>query len=123
MVAILLFSLGLAALAAIAVAARDWSMRRRVLERLYADAAPGAGGGAAESQEASNALALWLVRAGYRRPDAPAVFMAATAGCIALGVAVSQFYRIVLVPTLVERVAAVPGSTGDVLAALLQGGP
>lgn len=123
MVAILLFSLGLAALAAIAVAARDWSMRHRALERLYADAAPGAGGGAAESQEASNALALWLVRAGYRRPDAPAVFLAATAGCIALGVAVSQFYRIVLVPTLVDRVAAVPGSTGDVLAALLQGGP
>lgn len=123
MVAILLFSLGLTALAAIAVAARDWSMRRRALERLYADAAPGAGGGAAESQEMSNALALWLVRAGYRRPNAPVVFLAATAGCIALGVAVSQFYRIALVPTLVERVAAVPGSTGDVLAALLQGGP
>ena len=123
MVAILLFSLGLAALAAIAVAARDWSMRRCALERLYADAAPGTGGGAAEPQEASSALALWLVRAGYRRPNAPTVFLAATAGAIAIGVVVSQFYRIVLTPTLVERVAAVPGSTGDVLAALLQGGP
>lgn len=117
----LLLGLGLAALAALMVLARDWNLRRSALERLSIDGA--AGGGRAEEEETGSALALWLVRAGYRAPNAPAIFVAVTGACMAAGMAVSQFYRIVLAPTLVERVAAVPGSTGDVLAALLLAGP
>ena len=118
MAALLILALGVSALAAIVVAARDWSLRRRAIERLTDAATQGAPPPAAEP----DTLALWLLRAGYRRPNAAALFMIATGACVALGVIVSQFYRIVLAPVLVERIAAVPGSAGEVLAALLLGG-
>ena len=100
MLTLLFFALGLAALAAVAAAARDWSMRRRALERLYADAAQDAA--SATQEETTSALSLWLVRAGYRRPNARAIFLAATAVCIAVGIVVSQFYRTFLAPALLQ---------------------
>ena len=121
MLTVLLLALGLMALAAIAVAARDWNLRHRALTRLSVEA--DADAARAAQEETDSALALWLVRAGYRAPNAPAMFLTITAACIASGVAVSQFYRIALAPTLVAQVVAVPGSTGDVLAALLLAGP
>jgi tight adherence protein C len=116
--------LALVAVAAVAliVALRDWRARVRVLDRLDAYEQPGADA-APLPQAPERPLALWLLRAGYRRPNAPSLFVAATIASIGAGVFLSQTYRTLLLPTLVERVVVVPGSTGDVLAAVLQGGP
>ena len=40
-----------------------------------------------------------------------------------MGLVVGQIYRLTVLRPLVEMVASAPGSTGDVLAAILQGGP
>jgi tight adherence protein C len=47
----------------------------------------------------------------------------ATAVCAGVGLAVAQIYGRVLLPSLVEMVSNAPGSTADVLAAILGGGP
>jgi pilus assembly protein TadC len=61
--------------------------------------------------------------AGYRRPNAPAVFVAATAVAAGVGLVVGQIYRLTLLRPLVDMISNAPGSTGDVLVAILQGGP
>ena len=102
-------------------AVRSWSVRRRALARLYAIAAPASGGG--DSINRDNALARWLASAGYRRPEAQTLFVSATIACAAAGVLVSQIYRLFLVESLLDAIVGVPGSAGDVLALVLQGGP
>jgi tight adherence protein C len=100
---------------------RSWSVRRRALVRLYAiDAHTGAG---TESSGRDSALARWLARAGYRRPEAQTFFIAATMACAGLGIVVSQVYRLFLFQTLLDAIVGVPGSAGDLLALVLQGGP
>jgi tight adherence protein C len=109
-----------AAVAAAYVIGKDWSARRRALRRLYGE----------DTQLSTSALealggsglAQWLARAGYRRSNAPAVFVAATLGFTVAGLIVSQIYRLVLLRPLVGMVGAVPGSAGDMLALVLQGG-
>jgi pilus assembly protein TadC len=102
-------------------AGTSWRVRQSALRRLYAEddllAAPGL-----EPSGSDSALARWLARAGYRRPNAPAVFVMATAGFVGAGVVVSQIYRLVLFRPLVDMVANVPGSAGDMLALVLQSG-
>jgi len=103
-------------------AGRSWSVRRRALIRLYAagDERTPAG---VESSARETALARWLARAGYRRPEAQTIFLSATAVAVVLGVVISQGYRLVLFGPLLDAIANVPGSAGDMLALTLQGGP
>jgi tight adherence protein C len=63
-----------------------------------------------------------LSLAGYRWPGAPAIFVATTAACIGCGLLLGQVYRVVLLESFVQMVAAVPGGAGDVLAAILGSG-
>jgi tight adherence protein C len=99
---------------------RSWSVRRRALARLYAIDAPAAGG---DSMTRDTALARWLASAGYRRPEAQTLFISATVACAAVGIVVSQIYRLFLFESLLDAIVGVPGSAGDVLALVLQGGP
>jgi pilus assembly protein TadC len=115
------FVVAAAALVVVSVGGRSWTMRQRALRRLYADEDERALG--ADLSRSEGPLALWLSRAGYRRPNAPALFVAATLISAAAGIAVGQIYRVVLLRLLVDLVSTAPGSTGDVLAAILQGGP
>ena len=110
-----------ATLVAAYAAGTCWSVRQRALRRLYAEdeqrAAPGL-----ERAGSDSALARWLARAGYRRPNAPGIFVMATAACVGVGVVVSQIYRLILFRPLVDMVANVPGSAGDMLILVLQSG-
>lgn len=115
------FLIVLATLAAAYVAGTSWIVRQRALRRLYEEAeAPAALGADAPSD---SRLARWLSPAGYRRPNAPAMFVAATGLSAAAGLVAGQIYRFVLLRQLVEMVANAPGSTAEVLAAILQAGP
>jgi len=107
---------------AAAVMARSWSVRRRALLRLYSVDDPGAAT-AVESSARDTALARWLASAGYRRPNAQAVFISATITAVVAGVVVSQIYRVIFFTPLLDAIANVPGSAGDMLALALQGGP
>ena len=122
MLSVLGLAIVAAAAAALYVMGTAWSVRRRALRRLYGeDAALSAS--ALEALGSGSGLAPWLARAGYRRPNAVAVFVAATLAFTGAGVIVSQFYRLVLLQPLIDMVAAVPGSAGDMLVLVLQGGP
>lgn len=99
----------------------NWGIRRGALLRLYAldDSA------ALPAHDASrdSALGRWLARAGYRQQNAQTVFIVATAGCVLVGLAVSQFYRFVLLRPLLNAIANVPGSAGELMAVVLIAGP
>ncbi len=101
---------------------KSWSVRRQALIRLYAidDQRVGTG---LDSSGREGALARWLAGAGYRRPSAQTIFIAATAGAVVSGVVLSQMYRLILLRTLVNAIANVPGSAGEILALALEGGP
>jgi tight adherence protein C len=116
------FIVVLATLGVAYVAATSWSLRQRALRRLYAeeDVARAA---VPIDVGAEHWLTRWLSRAGYRSPNATGLFVAATAISVGVGLAVGQIYRVTMLRSLVDMVASAPGSTGDVLAATLQGGP
>lgn len=111
-----------AAVAAVYVTGKGWSVRRHALRRLYGEDGD-LSASTLETLGAGSGLAQWLARAGYRRPNATAVFVATTAGCTVAGIIVSQIYRVFLLRPLIDMVAAVPGSAGDMLVLILQGGP
>lgn len=104
------------------VAIKSWSVRRRALIRLYAidDQRVGTG---LDSSSRDGAIARWLASAGYRRPNAQAIFIAATAAFVIGGAILSQIYRVVFLRSLLNAIANVPGSAGDILALALEGGP
>ena len=111
-----------AALLAFAIrTGKAWSVRQRALLRLYAQ--DDGRTDATEPSERDTSLARWLARAGYRRPNAQAMFIAATAAFTVGGFVISQLYRVFLVGPLLNAVANVPGSAGDMLGLVLQGGP
>jgi pilus assembly protein TadC len=98
-----------------------WGIRRNALLRLYAlDDSAVLG---AQDTSRDSALERWLARAGYRQQNAQTVFMVATAGCLLVGFAVSQFYRLVLLRPLLNAIANVPGSAGELMALVLIAGP
>ena len=105
------------------VTATSWSVRQRALRRLYAEEDGPRVAAVIESPGTGSRLARWLSLAGYRGPNAPALFVAATAAGAGVGLAVGQTYRLTALEPLVELVASAPGSTAEVLAAILQGGP
>ncbi len=100
----------------------SWSVRRRALLRTYGDGDGGAIG-AFDSSSRDTALARWLARAGYRKPNAQLIFVSATAASVVVGLVLSQIYRAILFRPLVDAVSNVPGNAGDMLALVLQGGP
>ena len=104
------------------VMGRSWSVRRRALIRLYAVDDPGAATGL-QSSARDTALARWLSRAGYRRPNAQTVFISVTIAAVGTGLVVSQIYRVIFLRPLLNAISNVPGSAGDMLALALQGGP
>jgi len=103
------------------VAGTSWSVRHRALRRLYAEMDTRVD--VAIDGWSEGRLPRWLSRAGYRAPNAPALFVAATAAGAGVGLVVGQIYRLVLLAPLVDMVSSAPGSTGDLLAAILEGGP
>jgi len=112
------------ALAGSYLLAKAWNIRQSALAMLDADAAMQAG--IAVEQERSwteNALSQWLARAGYRGPDATAIFVGATLGCAVGGLVFSQVYRLLLFRPLADMVIAIPGSAGDMMTLILQTGP
>ena len=104
------------------LAGKNWSVRRSAMLRLYAmdDSATGF---AAEATGRDDAVARWLARAGYRQPNAQRIFIVATIACALAGLGVSQLYRLVLLRSLLNAIANVPGNAGDLLALILVGGP
>ena len=103
------------------VAGKSWSVRRRAVMRLWA-ADDYRIAAAMATPGHDTRLARWLARAGYRRPNASTVFLSATAAFVVSGLALSQFYRLVLFRPLLDAVALVPGSAGDLLVLVLQSG-
>jgi tight adherence protein C len=99
---------------------KGWTIRRRALMRLYAMDDHNAASGPATRD---NALSTWLARAGYRKANAPAIFIATTIAFVVVGLALSQAYRVFVFRPLLVAVSNVPGSAGDMLALVLQGGP
>lgn len=105
------------------VAATSWSVRQRALRRLYAEQDALRVAGTIDPSSSGSWLARWLARAGYRGPNAPGLFVAATVVSAGIGLVAGQIYRLALLRPLVEMVSNAPGSTAEVLAAILQGGP
>jgi tight adherence protein C len=102
--------------------AADWRVRRRALMRTYTGSGTPAPGGL-ESLARDTLLAQWLARAGYRRANAPAVFLSVTAALAVGGFVLSQVYSRLLFLPLARAVENVPGSAGEMLLLVLQGGP
>lgn len=100
-----------------AAAQRQTALRR--LDQLV-------GSGEAVQQEASSglqrALADWLAQGGYRDPRAPQLFLAATVASTVLGFVAGQIYSVTARSGLINRMAGLPGSTGDLLAEVLASG-
>jgi len=64
-------------------------------------------------------LSQWLARAGYRRPQALALFVTATVVCAGVGMLVGQVYSATMMASLIDMVSSMPGGAGEVLAAIL----
>src|SRR5713226_8900916 len=105
------------------VAATSWSVRYRALRRIYETAEDQRVAAADERSVPERWLARWLIVAGYRSPNAPALFVAMTAGSAGVGLVAGGIYRTSLAGPLVQMVASVPGGVGEFLASVLQGGP
>jgi len=99
-----------------------WRVRRRALLRTYTDGGSQVPGGL-ESLARDTPLARWLARAGYRRGNAPVVFLSATAALTVAGFVLSQVYSRIFFLPLARAVENVPGSAGEMLLLVLQGGP
>ena len=111
-----------ATLALAYAAGRSWSVRRRALVRLYAVDDHRVRWRGPSSRD--TALARWLARAGYRRPNAQTLFIAATVACVGSGRRGQPGIPAGSVPARCSmRSSNVPGSAGDVLILVLQGGP
>jgi len=92
-----------------------WRLRSSALTRLYDDEPVASVAGSGQDRW----LPQWLARAGYRRPQAAALFVTATLVCAGVGILVGQVYRAGMMTSLVDMVSSVPGGVGEVLAAIL----
>src|SRR5262245_15920439 len=105
------------------VAAVSWTVRYRALRRLYEDAADQRSAEADERSVPARWLSRWLILAGNRSPNAPAIFVALTAVSAIVGLIAGGIYRASAMGVLVQMVANVPGGVGEFLAVVLQFGP
>src|SRR5262245_14957506 len=103
--------------------AAAWSVRHRALQRLQDDAADTRAAAGTEPPVPERRLARWLSLAGFRRPSAPALFIVATVAAASAGLVAGQVYRATLAGPLLDMVSSVPGGVGDLVTAVLQGGP
>ena len=109
-----------AAVAALSyVPVMHWRLRRSAINRLHDDN-PAALAIGPTGQD--RWVTQWLARAGYRRPQATALFVTATLVCAGVGIVGGQVYRVTMLQTLVAMVVAMPGGVGEVLAAVLSVG-
>ncbi len=104
------------------VAVTGWRVRRSALRRLYAEDERHAAV-IMEPSVPERRLARWLSLAGFRRPSAPALFVTATLAAASGGLVAGQLYRATLAGPLIDMVSNVPGGIGDLITAVLQGGP
>lgn len=109
----------LLASAVLLLAAAARLSRARARRRLF----DGAEAKAASSSRVRG-LARWLAVAGFRRGDAPALFVAATAGAVCLaGVAASVWLGTGMGAYLASGLGFVPGPAGALLALIIEGAP
>src|SRR5262245_32276597 len=104
------------------LAATAWTVRYRALRRLY-ESVDQESDGIEERSVPQRWLARWLIVAGYRRPNAPALFIVLTLASAMAGIAAGALYRLAFETSLVAMVANVPGGAGEFLVAVLQSGP
>ena len=101
----------------IALVAVPWLLRERARGRLYTEAPR-------STRARPRGLARWLVRAGFRRRRAPAVFIASCVTTLALaGTTVLLWLSAGLGDLLVEGVGVLPGPAGALFALVLRSGP
>jgi len=105
------------------VAVLGWRLaeRRRVLERLHAEAPEAEAEG---GREREGGLVRWLTLAGYRGQEAAPGFLAAQAACLALGGAiVAAVYASGVVALASDNLATLPGGFGGVFLPFVVAGP
>jgi tight adherence protein C len=102
-----------------------WRARREVQRRVYADDDANDARIAAEGDVAEKSfLVRWLFLAGYRSPNAAAIFMSATFACIVLGIViVIAAEQSGLTDGAVAAASGVPGGLGDIARPVLVAGP
>ncbi len=102
-----------------------WRARREVHRRVYAEDDANEARLAAEGDVAAKSfLVRWLFLAGYRSPNAAAIFMSATFVCIVLGIViVLAAEQSGLTKSAVAAASGVPGGLGDIAAPVLIAGP
>src|SRR5262245_26636874 len=105
------------------LAATAWTVRYRALRRLYESVDQEPADVIEERSVPRRWLARWLIVAGYRRPNAPTLFIVLTFASAMAGIAAGALYRTAFETSLVEMVSNVPGGVGEFLVALLQSGP
>ncbi|NOT25878.1 MAG: type II secretion system F family protein [Acidobacteria bacterium] len=94
----------------------SWRLRRSAINRLQDDNPDALAMGPVGQDRW---ITQWLARAGYRRPQATALFVTATLVCAGVGMVGGQIYRVTMLDTLVTMVVAMPGGVGEVLGAVL----
>jgi F0F1-type ATP synthase assembly protein I len=98
-------------------------VKNKVSQRLIESDDAGVGD-AAQDMPGQGPVATWLFRAGFRKPDAPYIFWAATIllGLIGLGV-MFQLRRQGIFFVASEMVSSIPGGVGNVLVPFVLGTP
>lgn len=118
----LLFALALSA--AMLYQASAWTLRYRSLQRAGWES-----GGAAQAVFSASALpvgalARWLYLAGYRKPQAPALFFLSMAAGIGLGGAAAfLMVKTGMVARMARGFFYIPGAAGEALGAIAYAGP
>jgi len=101
-------------------AARTWGARERARARLQ-DSAVAASGRPADR---IGGLRVWLLRAGYRRREAPVLFGLACAGALVLAaLSLALWVGEGIGAALAEGAVFVPGPAGALVALVLEAGP
>jgi len=95
---------------------RHWAIHRRSRERVLEGSGPNGPGEVEGAEEEAGFLRRWLFRAGFRAPEAPSIFVGATALCAGLGLlGAYTFYAAGLMKQAYTFVGLVPGGVGDLL--------
>ncbi len=102
-----------------------WRAREEARRRVYAEDDALAAHRAADGDVSEkNFLVRWLFLAGYRSPNAAAIYMSATFLCVVVGIVVVIAAESTgLTRTAVAAATGVPGGLGDIAAPILVAGP
>jgi tight adherence protein C len=98
---------------------RAWTVRRRGIWQIDG----GDDSDRVRSAEMGAWLRGWLSLAGYRRPDAALLFVAASATALIVGVLFAVTFRDTVLGELMRTVGNIPGGIGESLVAILGAGP